>query len=668
VPGTLRDMVERRLTWLASIILLWGGAIFFKLISLQVIHHRQYVQMARARQELVVEIPAPRGTLFDRSGRVLAMSTPAETVYINPQKVDIQVATDILAGSLHLDRVELYGDIRSAYENHRGYLIIKRRISDEESDRLHRLGLEWIGFQRESQRHYPKGELAAHVLGSVDFEEKGNAGVEKALDADLRGKPGQMRLLTDVKRRGIESTLATEARPGTPVTLSIDERIQFVAERELAVAVQEHHATTGSVVVMNPYTGEVLALASYPTYDPNQPPQPGEALNRQDHAVSVPFEPGSVFKVITLSAALETTSLTPDSPINCHGGVLRLPGRVVHDSHGGLGVIPMATVLAKSSNIGAIEVGMRVGQDNMYNYVRRFGFGQRTGIDLPAESPGQFRKVSRWGKTSLASISMGQEVSVTSLQLAQAAAAVANGGLLVRPRLILKKGDREVSAARPVRIIRPETSITMRQMMEGVVLHGTGTRAKVAGYTVGGKTGSAQIFDRATHHYTHSYNGSFLGMAPVTNPAIVAVVTLNGTHGEGGFGGVVAAPVFHAVVSEALRVLDTPKDLPDEPPAKTLVAKAADLDDLADADNSADEPNILEDGDDDAPAGAPAQPVPAGPKVPNFRGMSMRAVLAEAAAKGITVIPAGSGIARLQTPAPGAVLHQGERIRVQFSR
>ena len=657
-------MVERRLTWLASIILLWGGAIFFKLISLQVIHHRQYVQMARARQELVVEIPAPRGTLFDRSGRVLAMSTPAETVYINPQKVDVQVATDILAGALHLDRIELYGDIRSAYENHRGYLIIKRRISDEESDRLHRLGLEWIGFQRESQRHYPKGELAAHVLGSVDFEEKGNAGVEKALDADLGGKPGQMRLLTDVKRRGIESTLATEARPGMPVTLSIDERIQFVAERELAAAVQAHHAATGSVVVMNPYTGDVLALASYPSYDPNEAPAPGEALNRQNHAVSVPFEPGSVFKVITLSAALETTPLTPDSLINCHGGVLRLPGRVIHDSHGGLGMLPMATVLAKSSNIGAIEIGMRVGQDNMYNYVRRFGFGQRTGIELPAESPGQFRKVSRWGKTSLASISMGQEVSVTTLQLAQAAAAVANGGLLVRPRLVLKKGDRDVPLTKPVRVIRPETSITMRQMMEGVVLHGTGTRAKVAGYTVGGKTGSAQIFDRATRHYTHSYNGSFMGMAPVTNPAIVAVVSLNGTHGEGGFGGVVAAPVFHAVVTEALRVLDTPKDLPDEPPVKTLVAKAADLDDLADADDSPDEPNILEDSDNDAPA----QPVPAGPKVPNFRGKSMRAVLAEAAAKGITVIPAGSGIARLQTPAPGAVLHQGERIRVQFSR
>jgi cell division protein FtsI (penicillin-binding protein 3) len=666
VPRTLCDMVERRLTWLAAIVLLWGGAIFYKLVSLQVIHHRQYADMARARQELVVQIPAPRGTLFDRSGSVLAMSTPAETVYINPQKVDVQVASEILAGALHLNRVDLYGAIRLAYENHRGYLIVKRRLSDEESDRLHRLGLEWIGFERESQRHYPKGRLAAHVLGSVDFEEKGNAGVEKSLDETLRGQPGQMRLLTDVKRRGIDSTMTTEARPGQPVTLSIDERIQFVAERELAAAVEAHHATTGSVVVMNPYTGDVLALASYPSYDPNDAPKPGESLNRQNHAVSVPFEPGSVFKVITLSAALETTPLRPESLINCHGGVLRLPGRVIHDSHAGLGMLPMETVLAKSSNIGAIEIGMRVGQDNMYNYVRRFGFGQRTGIDLPAESPGQFRKVARWGKTSLASISMGQEVSVTTLQLAQAAAIIANGGLLVRPRLVLKEGDREIPVSRPVRVVRAETSITMRQMMEGVVLRGTGRRAKVEGYTVGGKTGSAQIFDRATRHYTHSYNGSFMGMAPVTNPAIVAVVSLNGTHGEGGFGGVVAAPVFQAVMAEALRVLDTPKDLPDESPVQTLVANAPDLNDLADADDSSDEPNILE--DDDVPAAGAAPVAPGAPRVPNFRGMSMRAVLAEAAAKGLTVVPAGSGIARLQRPVPGAVLHEGERIRVQFSR
>ena len=665
-------MAERRLSWLARIVLLWGAAIFLKLVSLQVLHHEEYSKKARARQELVVEIPGPRGTIYDRTGRPLAMSVPMESVYINPKNIpDIGVASGLLAYALNLDRVELYGAMKNAHDNHRGFLWVKRKIDFDEARRLDDMPREWIGIQKESQRHYPNGQLAAHVLGSVDFAEAGNGGIEKYLDKDLRGQPGQMRILTDVKRRGIWSDMVAEAHPGSSLTLTIDERLQFVAERELAAAVESHHAVSGSLVVMNPETGDLLALASYPTYDPNLPPGPGSAAARQNHAVSVPFEPGSVFKVITLSAALETTNLTPDSPINCHGGVLALPGRVIHDSHAGLGILPMAMVLAKSSNIGAIEVGMRVGKDNMYNYVRKFGFGQRSGISLPAESAGKLRRLPRWGTTSLASISMGQEVSVTTVQLAQAGSMIANGGKLVRPRLVLKKDGETVPPAPPERLLKAETAMTMRQLMEGVVLHGTGTAAKLVGYSVGGKTGSAQIFDFATKHYTHTYNGSFMGFAPLNNPAIVVVVTLNGTHGNAGFGGAAAAPVFRAVAAEALRVMEVPKDVPDEP---MLVAGAADINDLADAGSAAGEANILEDSDDEdqvAAAGAAerSQPeVAAGPKAPNFRGMTMRAVLAEAAAMGLTVLPAGSGVARSQTPPAGAVLRLGDQIRVQFAR
>jgi cell division protein FtsI (penicillin-binding protein 3) len=670
-------MVERRLAYLASIVLIWGGTVFYKILSIQVVHHRQFVAKARARQELKVEIPAPRGTLFDRAGRVLAMSIPTETVYINPLKVDIAVSARILAGVLNLDPAELHQTIDQAFQKGRGYLIIKRGISREEAHRLRSLGLEWIGFQRDSRRHYPKLQLAAHVLGSVDFEERGNAGIEKALDSQLRGIPGQMRLLTDVKRRGIDSNLTTDAHAGTAITLTIDERLQFAAERDLAAAVISHHAVSGSAVLMDPRNGDILAMASYPSYDPNLPPQTGEPANaRNNHAVSVPFEPGSVFKVITLSAALETTSLTPESMINCHGGVLKLPGRIVHDSHLGYGIMPMAMVLAKSSNIGAIEVGTRVGQQNMYEYMRRFGFGQKTGIELPAESSGKLRRLSRWGRTSLASVSMGQEVSVTTVQLAQAASVIANGGLLVRPRLVKKRGDRTVAPAQPVRVVKPETAITMRQMMEGVVLHGTGTAARLAGYTVGGKTGSAQIYDVAARHYTHTYNGSFVGFSPLTNPSIVLVVTLNGTHGSGGFGGAAAAPVFRTVGTEAMRVLDIPKDIVDEPPAKMTTV----IDDLAAVDDRPGEPNILEETSDDSPArpadggpvratgDRPAQPTESGPTVPNFRGKTMRAVFAEATAMGLTVLPTGSGVARAQSPPAGTVLQQGERIRVQFAR
>jgi membrane peptidoglycan carboxypeptidase len=274
---------------------------------------------------------------------------------------------------------------------------------------------------------------------------------------------------------------------------------------------------------------------------------------------------------------------------------------------------------------------------------------------------------------------MGQEVSVTTLQLARAVSVVANGGMLVKPRLIMKMGDAAPPMEAPVRAIKPETAITMRQMMEGVVLHGTGKTTRLDGYSSGGKTGTAQIFDFETKHYTHTYNGSFMGFAPVTNPAVIAVVTVNGTHGLEGFGASTAGPVFKAVMTEALRILDVPKDVPENEPSKTQIAQAQSLDDPASVDTTGERPNILEDGEDDAAPQAyafvgprlpePAKPAaPAAGTVPNFKGMTLRAVLAEAAAKGLPVQPDGSGVARVQSPAPGTVLHQGERIRVQFAR
>jgi len=672
-------MVDRRLTWVAALVFVWGAAIFYNLIKLQIIHHQDYVQKARARQEHLIQIPAARGPILDRTGRPLAMSLSIQSVTVDPLKLpDLKLNSSLLANQLHLDEAELYSRIQATFDSRRGFLWVKRDITPLEAQNLQALNLDWIHVQPESHRHYPKGTLAAHVLGGVDFAEAGNAGIEKALDAELRGQASQALRLTDARHRGIDQQLASEGRAGATIALTIDERLQFVAEREIAAAVQAHNAVSGSVVVMNPYDGQVLALASYPTYDPNQPPASVDDAGRENHATGVSFEPGSVFKVITLSAALETTSLGPESLINCHGGVLTLFTRTIHDSHGGMGIVHMWEVLAHSSNIGAIEIGLQVGREHMYDYVRRFGFGQKTGIPLPGEDRGRLRRLPLWGATSLASISMGQEISVTTVQLAQAASVVANGGLLVRPRLVLKNNGQTTSPAPPVRVIQPETAIKMRQMMEGVVLEGTGKGARLEGYTAGGKTGSAQIYDFAAHRYTHTYNGSFMGFAPLTNPAVVVVVTLNGTHGQAGFGGAAAAPVFRAVATEALRILDVPKDLPErQPAAPALIAANEAIDDLAIADLGSKQPNILEDaGDDDRPASAipaqaiasPAAPAPPQSAVPNFRGMSLRAVLAEAAAKGLTVQPDGSGIARVQDPPAGAVLHAGERIRVQFAR
>jgi cell division protein FtsI (penicillin-binding protein 3) len=325
----------------------------------------------------------------------------------------------------------------------------------------------------------------------------------------------------------------------------------------------------------------------------------------------------------------------------------------------------MSMVLAKSSNVGAVRVGLEVGPERMYDYVKRFGFGQKTGIPLPAESRGMLWPVNRWRATSLASISFGHEVTVTTIQLARAASVIANGGMLVKPRLLLKKGAEALPAEPPVRVLKPETAISVRQMMEGVVLVGTGKRAALGGYSSGGKTGSAVIYDPVTKRYTHTYNGSFMGFAPVTNPAIVVVVTLNGTRGESGYGGAASAPVFQVVATEALRVLEVVKDLPEQLPAPPSDPKAVDEDAPPQVEIAAGQPHVLETQPD-----APAQPEPEvpGPKTPNFQGMTVRAVFSQAAAKGLTVKRDGSGIARLQDPPAGAPLRAGEPIRVVFSR
>lgn len=671
-----RSQATRRLIWLAGIILLWAFAIIGNLIHLQVVRHEAYLRLARKQQERVVEIPAPRGSIFDRNGQPLAMSVPMASISVNPQHLpDLDVAADILSRILEMDRIALYGRLRSARDTGRGFLSVKRRITPEQAESLRSLRLEWIQFNQESQRHYPNGTLAANVIGSVDYAERGNNGLEAALDDELAGHAGTAHMLTDVKRRGIDSRLATRPHVGSAITLSIDSRIQFVAEKELARAVQEHNAKTGSLVAMNPNTGEILAMASYPTYDPNKAPAPGEPpQTRFNNSISVPFEPGSVFKVITLAAALETTNLRPESMINCGHGAITLFGRTVHEaSNHGYGTIPMSMVLAKSSNVGAIQVGIRVGQEKMHEYVRRFGFGRRSGITLPAESPGMVRRLSVWGKTSLGSVSMGHEIGTTALQLARACAVVANGGLLVKPKILLKRDGTPVPSDPPERVIRPETAIAMRQMMEGVVVNpaGTGRRARLNGYTSGGKTGSAQIYDFAARRYTSTYNGSFIGFAPVTNPAIVIAVTVNGTRGTRGFGGVSAAPVFKLVAEEALRVLDIPKDLPEEEPESEQNNQKAPLEEAIDLPVAGlGEAPVLEEAPEGPGNGAAVvtAAVQTGPKVPNFQGMTMRAVLSEASQMGLPVLVDGSGLARMQQPPPGAVLQSGERVRVRFAR
>lgn len=675
-----RRKAVQRLAWLALGVVLWSVAIFAKLVSLQVIHHKTYLARERRQQEQQLDIPAPRGTIYDRNGDVLAMSIPADSVFVDPLRLpDVRTAAELLSQFLGLPYAELHSHIETARSQNRGFLWVKRRITRAETERLHALHLDWIQFQQESRRLYPNGMVASHVVGSVFQDEQGSDGIEKGLDKDLEGHAGTARLLTDVKRRGIDLVVETAPQAGKPLKLTIDGRIQFVVERELNAAALEHHARTGAAIVMNPYNGEILALANWPSFDPNQAPvTKDQKLAHRNLGLSVPFEPGSIFKVITLSAALETTKLRPDSLINCHNGFLALPGRVVHEAHRGFGVLSMSEVLEKSSNIGAIEIGAQVGAERMYDYVQRFGFGSRTGLPLPAESPGLLRKLNRWGTTSLASISMGQEISTTSVQLARACSVVANGGFLVQPKLVAEADGVKTPDATPRRVIQASTAITMRHIMEGVVLRGTGKAAHLSGYTSGGKTGTAQIFDVANHHYTKTYNASFMGFAPVNNPALVIVVTLNGTSGNSGMGGSASAPAFHKIATEALRLLDVPKDLPDDVPllqAKSEPAKVEETSDLAITEVADGSSNILEEDEAVKPAaGVPEQAsiltvsAPKGPVVPDLRGKSLRAALEAASSEGFTLSAEGSGVVRAQLPAPGAVWHPGQNVRVRLGR
>ena len=749
---------NRRLHWLLWALLVWTGAIFGRLLWLQVVRHDDLLKLARQQQQRTVEVQAMRGSILDRNGQPLAKSLPGESICVNPFKIpDPGVAADLLSRLLEIDRAKLYQHIRSAKSRGSGFLWVKRKATAEEAERVRSLKLDWVEFRPDMRRFYPHGTLAAHVVGSTGFiddaDEHGNAGIEAAFDEDLAGRPGLEQVFTDVRQNPYDTLVSRKPEPGSNLTLSIDSNLQYTAERELDKAVESSNAVTGSIVVVNPYTGDVLAMANYPRFDPNLPPGPNEPPNaRSNLAVTTPFEPGSVFKVITLTAALESTSLRPDSMINCGNGQINLFGRVIHD-HDRYSALAMADVLAKSSNIGAIQIGLKVGERNLYDYVRKFGFGRKTGIELPGESTGMVRRVEQWTPSSIGSVAMGHEVSATSLQLALAGAAVANGGMLVKPRLVMarqRQGQPTQTFApdRPERIMRPETAIQMRQMMEGVVLHGTGKKAALAGYTSGGKTGSAQVYDLRAHVYTHTYNASFLGFAPVVNPQIVVAVTLNGTtHGTAGFGGAVAAPVFREVATTALRIFDVPKDLPSKEtpddtrrtsndqsaPTPTPAENDLAIAGLGDSPDKWGGPQAA--GDSSSSAGAagaagksardtdvtrsrsvssvtpppvrmdgsglpgssrpeaqnvdrrlfltasaeqhaalppfePARTSPAlgGPKIPDFRGMPLSAVLAEAAATGLPIEVQGNGLARVQDPPPGSYLPLRGAVRVQFGK
>jgi cell division protein FtsI (penicillin-binding protein 3) len=564
-----------RLYLLGAMLLLWCVAICGRLVFLQIFRYGSFVKQAEHQQQREIPLSAKRGVIYDRAGHELAMSVLVDSAFAVPSEVkDLPTAVSLITRITGEDHNVVLADCR----NHKTFCWVARKADDETIERIKSLNLQGIHFQKEPKRFYPARDLAAQVVGTVGMEDGGQSGIEHAFDDQLRGRAGKMFISVDARRQWF-SDVEKQPEPGENLVLTIDKNIQYIAEKELDQGIHDTQAIAGTVIVENPRTGEILALANRPTFNPNLRKQitPAALTNR---AVSYIYEPGSTFKLVTISAALEEKLTNPDELFDCQMGSIVYNGMRIRDSkpHG---ILPVWGVLAESSDVGAIKIALRLGEDRFYKYIRAFGFGQPTGIELPGETRGLTKPVSRWSKVSIAAISMGQEIGISPIQLSALISTFANDGVWVAPRIVAgpvdAAGSPQTVAFHPGtsrRVISSYTAAEMRSMMQKVVLEGTGRKAILEGYSAAGKTGTAQKVDPATGAYSKTkYIGSFAGFAPVNNPQIVVAVILDSAVGLHQ-GGQVSAPIFRRVTQQVLEYLHTPHDLPLAPNRQLLLAQA----------------------------------------------------------------------------------------------
>jgi cell division protein FtsI (penicillin-binding protein 3) len=564
-----------RLYLLGGMLLLWCVAICGRLVFLQIFRYGSFVKQAEHQQQREIPLSPKRGVIYDRAGHELAMSVLVDSAFAVPSEVkDLPTAVSLITRITGEDHNVVLADCR----NHKTFCWVARKADDETIERIKSLNLQGIHFQKEPKRFYPARDLAAQVVGTVGMEDVGQSGIEHAFDDELRGRAGKMFISVDARRQWY-SDVEKQPEPGENLVLTIDKNIQYIAEKELDQAIHDTQAIAGTVIVENPHTGEILALANRPTFNPNLRKQitPGALTNR---AVSYVYEPGSTFKLVTISAALEEKLTNPDEVFDCQMGSIVYNGMRIRDSkpHG---LLPVWGVLAESSDVGAIKIALRLGEDRFYKYIRAYGFGQQTGIELPGETRGLTKPVSRWSKVSIAAISMGQEIGISPLQLSALISTFANDGVWVAPRIVAgpvaTQSTPQTVAFHPGtsrRVISSYTAAEMRSMMQKVVLEGTGRKAILEGYSSAGKTGTAQKVDPATGAYSKTkYIGSFAGFAPLNNPQIVVAVILDSAVGLHQ-GGQVSAPVFRRVSQQVLEYLHTPHDLPLAPQHQLLLAQA----------------------------------------------------------------------------------------------
>jgi cell division protein FtsI (penicillin-binding protein 3) len=665
-----------RLRWLVVWVLavVWMAAVLARLSYLQLFQYSEYFARAQRQQQRTFEISPKRGTIYDRKGRELAVSLPMDSVFADPSDVsDPEMVARLLGRVLDVPAEELETKIRAA----RTPVRLAKKMAPDSVERIEAMNLRGVFFQKENRRVYPQRELAAHVLGYVDVDEKGIGGIEHSLDKLIRGRPGRIMVMADGRRHWYDRNEAA-ANPGAGVVLSIDETIQYIAEKELAQAIAQTHAKNGVVVVQDPNSGELLAMANWPTFDPNDAgTYPDEV--RMNRAVSAAYEPGSTFKLITLAGALENGITNPNEMIDCQMGSILVAGRLIHD-HKPFGVLSVRDVLAQSSDVGTIKIALRLGGPKFYQVIRDFDIGEPTGIELPGENRGLMRPIENWSANSIGSLAMGQEVSATPVQMISAVSAIANGGQLYRPRVVHEIRGNATDSLRehpePTQATDPKTAATLREMMETVILEGTGKRAKLDGYTAAGKSGTAQKIDPETGRYSRNeYIASFVGFAPVNQPVLTILVVLDSPVGEH-FGGDVGGPVFKRIAEQALAYLDVGYDIP--LPEGTETAKNAGRGNGAAAKSAsaASEEAAKEKFDALAKkngAGGTGAPTVAfgedgAAEVPDLAGTTVRRAIEQCSELGLEPLVLGNGVAVEQSPRAGMQVARGTRVMVRFGR
>jgi cell division protein FtsI (penicillin-binding protein 3) len=554
-----------RLYALSGLLCLWLVTICVRLVYLQIFCYGDFERRAQHQQQRSFDLSAKRGVIYDRAGRELAMSIQVDSAFVVPSEApDLANTISLISRITKDDPRVVLADCRA----HK-FCWVARKADAEVIDRIRTLNLQGVHFQKEPKRFYPKRELAAQVLGYVGTDDQGLSGLEREFNQQLQGKPGKLMISVDARKHWFAS-VEKEPEAGDSVVLTLDQNIQYIAERELERGMEETRAIAGTVIVENPHTGEILALTNRPTFNPNIRKEiKNEAL--KNRAVSDIYEPGSTFKMVTISAGLEEKITRPDEVFDCQMGSIVINGMRIRDSHKN-GLLTVAGILAESSDVGAIKVAMRLGNDRFYKYIRAFGFGQRTGIELPGETAGMTKPVDRWSKVSFAAISMGQEIGISALQLSSLISTIANDGVHVPPRIVAgtmvpqnePQNTPQTIAFQPVegtRVISSLTAAEMREMLQGVVLHGTGRKAILEGYSSAGKTGTGQKVDPATGAYSKTkYVASFAGFAPINDPQIAVVVILDSAVGLHQ-GGQISAPIFQRVTQQVLEYLHVPHDV-----------------------------------------------------------------------------------------------------------